>query len=285
MTIRKTKAARAAAPMFNRLANIRWKVQLFFLILLNPLWIQEWRINRAAGVCLPILNCHGCPAAAAYCPIGVIGDMLNLGLFPWLAIGMFGVVGILLGRLTCGWACPFGFLQDLLAKIPLPKFNPPRWTHLLKYAVLVGMVFIVPILIGTETNWFFCRICPEATLKANGWLLIADGRAISVLRLSFFGGFLLLMLFVERGFCRLICPIGAGLALFNKISFLSIKFKKRWCSECMQCVRQCPISRGPMTDPRDPECIYCMDCFKCTGLKMNFSDDRKSVLSGKTGQR
>lgn len=270
------KTTRRVVDRAGWLASLRWKVQLFSFLALNALWFESWREYRVKGACLPVLNCHGCPAAAAYCPVGVVGDMLSLRLIPWLALGTLGLVGILFGRLTCAWVCPFGFIQDLIAKIPVPKWKPPRWTRCIKYAVLIGMVILVPLFLGTDSNWFFCKICPDATIFANGWYAAFEGGSLSGYRLVFLGLFLLLMLFVVRGFCRLVCPIGAGLALFNRFSLLSLKFERRWCSECMQCVRECPAGMGPMDDPRSPECVYCMECFKCTGLGMGFADEARA---------
>jgi ferredoxin-type protein NapH len=267
------KATREVADRSGWLSSVRWKVQLLAFLVLNSLVPASWRPYRLKGACVPVLNCHGCPAAATYCPIGVIGDMLSLRVVPWLALGAFGLVGIIFGRLSCGWICPFGFLQDLIAKIPVPKWKPPKWTGYIKYAVLGGMVFVAPLVVGVDSRWFFCGICPDATIMANGWKAAFDGGSVSSTRLIFLGIFLLLSLFVVRGFCRMVCPIGAGLAFFNRFSLLSLKFKKRWCSECMQCLRECPVDIGPMADPRSPECIYCGQCFKCHGIVMDFSDE------------
>ena len=265
--------ARWASRRFKVLSKLRWKVQVLFLLALNPLWLKSWRVYRVEGMCLPILNCHGCVLAAGTCPIGVIGDMASLGLVPWLAIGMFGFVGALIGRLTCGWACPFGFLQDLAAKIPIPKWDPPRWTRWIKYVVLVGSVVLVASLVGVDTRWFFCRTCPAATLSASipaavagqvGWYAIWP-------RLAMLAAVLVLIVCVKRGFCRLLCPIGAGLSFFNKISLLSIKYRKDSCSQCMLCIRDCPTGQGPMGDPRDTECVQCARCLRCKSLDMDFS--------------
>ena len=265
-----TKAIRWIAAPIKWLVRSRWRVQLLFLFLLNP-----FGLFRFDGFCLPVLNCHGCPAASTTCPIGASGHMLAVGAIPWMPLGIWGLIGSIFGRLSCGWVCPFGFIQDLLAKIPLPKWNPPRWTRFIKYAVLFGMVFLVAVLVGTKTRWFFCGICPAATIFANGWYWIKEGMQVPLLRIAFLIGFVVLMLFVRRGFCRIVCPIGAGLAFFNRIALLSLKYLPRWCSDCMLCLRSCPSGKGPLENPRDAECVYCLDCFKCSALGLDFVPDKE----------
>ena len=86
--------------------------------------------------------------------------------FPFLAVGTLLIVGSLFGSLVCGWACPFGFLQDLVARIPTPKLRLPGWLGLTRYAVLVGLVFLVPYYYGEASPWFICRVCPAGALEA-----------------------------------------------------------------------------------------------------------------------
>jgi len=241
----KSKPVRRTGDRASRLKRLRWKVQLASAILLNSLWFPAMRGLRSSSVCLPVLNCHGCPAALAYCPIGVAGDMTAIGLVPWLALAMFGLVGLLCGRLSCSWVCPFGSLQDLLAKLPLPKWNPPRWTRWTKYGVLFGMVFLAAGTVGTASYWFFCRICPMATLTARIPAWIQGVIGINLIALTALLAFLLLSATVKRGFCRLVCPMGAGLALFSRWSLLSIKIPRPRGSKCSQCQpdRQQPVPR------------------------------------------
>ena len=124
----------------------RWRFasQFSFVFLLNPYFFLF------RGFCFPAMNCWACPAAAFGCPVGGIGEFLALGLIPYLAIGLMLIAGALVGRLICGWVCPFGFIQDLFAKIPIKKLPLPRPLSYMKYVILVMAVFLIPTLWGIQ---------------------------------------------------------------------------------------------------------------------------------------
>ena len=251
-------AAREAAKPASRLASLRWKLQVAFLLLLNPFGLYQFR-----GLCLPVLNCHGCPIAANGCPVGAFGNVLDLGVFPWLVVGSWGLVGALVGRLPCAWACPFGLLQDLLAKIPVPRWHPPRGMNASKYLVLVVMLPVAALVAGSGARWFFCGVCPAGTATGGLPAWISSGLAVPTIRLAFLAGFLALMLFVTRGFCRLVCPIGAGLAVCNRFSLFRLKLDRSACTRCGACRRACPIGEDPVAALNGEECIRCLSCEKC----------------------
>lgn len=167
MANEKKKGGPRRMHLFRRLS------QGFFLVAMNPYFFVYH------GFCFPAMNCWACPAAAFGCPIGAIGNFLAIGLVPFLAIGLIALAGAFLGRFICGWVCPFGFLQDLMAKIPIPgrkknrRFRFPPALGYLKYAFLVITVLWIPVAYGTARNdwksgsdYFFCNICPAGTLEA-----------------------------------------------------------------------------------------------------------------------
>ena len=96
------------------------------------------------GVCTPLLNCYACPSALLSCPIGTLQHFAAGGNVSWYAVGSLSVVGASVGRMTCGTLCPFGALQDLLYKFRGWKASLPHWTRYLRYAVLAGLVFVIP---------------------------------------------------------------------------------------------------------------------------------------------
>ena len=77
--------------------------------------------------CVPGLNCYSCPGAVGSCPIGAMqavisGNKLN---FSYYVFGILLLFGVLLGRLICGFLCPFGWIQQLLHKLPGRKLRVP----------------------------------------------------------------------------------------------------------------------------------------------------------------
>jgi len=142
-----------------KIGHLRLTIQILSLILVNLGFISVLE----TGVVAPVFYCHGCPAASFGCPIGVLQNFAVDRTFPYYAIGSLGLFGLALGRFWCGWACPFGALQDLFIRfrrhkdfIELPPFP---W---LKYLSLLGIMLAAGILAETA----FCMVCPSGSLFA-----------------------------------------------------------------------------------------------------------------------
>ncbi len=226
--------------------------------------------------CVPGLNCYSCPGAVASCPIGslqaVIGGRKHQ--FSFYVVGILLFFGLFLGRAICGFLCPFGFLQDLLYKTPLPKLRVPkkadRPLRFLKYAMLAFAVILLPMLL---TNAFgiappyFCKwICPAGTLEGGIPLLIANEglRKSMGFLFSWKAGLLVLILLssmtIYRPFCKYICPLGAFYALLNRFSLYHLHYEKASCNQCGACARVCKMNVDVTKHPNATECIRCGDC-------------------------
>ena len=128
----------------------RWKIQLGAALASNPFLMNflHGRISRTGlkAVCVPGLNCYSCPAAAASCPIGALQAVIGSSKFQfaWYVVGFLIFAGALLGRVVCGFLCPFGWFQELLHKIPAKKFSTRRVRILtyLKYGILALFVIV-----------------------------------------------------------------------------------------------------------------------------------------------
>ena len=142
----------------NQLAKFRGWIQAGATLLTNihlPNFFKgEIYQGKGKTVCVPGLNCYSCPAASGACPIGsfqaVVGSSKYK--FSYYITGFLILLGVLLGRFICGFLCPFGWLQDLLHKVPTKKFSTKKLKPLtyIKYAVLLLAVVLLPVLIVND---------------------------------------------------------------------------------------------------------------------------------------
>lgn len=136
----------------------RWKIQLAATLATNPFLGNFLRGKIYKGnlksLCVPGLNCYSCPGAAGSCPIGSLQAVIGSSKyqFSYYVVGFLIFVGVLLGRLVCGFLCPFGCFQELLHKIPSKKFStkPFRILTKVKYIILLVFVLILPITVVNE---------------------------------------------------------------------------------------------------------------------------------------
>lgn len=222
--------------------------------------------------CNPGLNCYSCPAATLACPIGAlqaVSSSMNFK-FSFYVVGFLLAVGVLLGRVVCGWLCPFGLLQELIHKIPTPKFKLWSWMKYVKYVILAVFVIILPI---TVTNFMgmgkpaFCQyICPAGTLEGGIPLLSAHEELRQTIGPLFFlkAGILIVTIIgcvlIYRFFCKALCPLGAIYGLLNKISIYHLEVDQHKCVGCGKCSRVCKMDVDPVKKTNSAECIRCGNC-------------------------
>ncbi len=232
--------------------------------------------GKLKTMCLPGMNCYSCVGALGSCPIGAMQAVIGRkgGRFSFYVTGFLLMVGSLIGRLVCGWLCPFGLVQDMLNKIPFPKKirQLPKEKILikLKYLILVIFVIILPMFLVNALgngNPYFCKlICPIGTLeggiplisahenlrRAIGWLFVWKSTILAVTVLA--------SIIIYRPFCKYICPLGAIYALFNKVSVFKYKVDFDKCIHCGKCAKVCLMNVNPVEDANHPECIRCGKC-------------------------
>lgn len=230
--------------------------------------------GKGKSVCVPGLNCYSCPAASGACPIGsfqaVVGSS-KFG-FSYYITGFLILIGVLLGRFICGFLCPFGWLQELLHKIPSKKLSTKKLKLLtyLKYIILLLAVVLLPALAVNDVGMgdpFFCKyICPQGVLEgAIPLSLVNEGiRAalgtLFVQKLFILLAVVALSILFYRPFCKWICPLGAFYALLNKISLLEIKMDEQKCVSCGKCAASCKMDVDVRKTPNHAECIRCGKC-------------------------
>ena len=163
--------------------------------------------------------------------------------------------------LFCGWLCPFGALQELLNKLALligikqKKISEKNDIFLkkVKYVVLaiLGIVFVYSFDMGLNAS----SIEPfktAITFRFNAPLMA----------LIWVGILLVIGLFVERAYCRVLCPLGGSLAIFGKVRMFNFLHRRIECGNpCKACNVECPTqaikSDGNINMN---ECFQCLDC-------------------------
>ena len=236
------------------------------------LWILIWLGWEAGGqvTILSILTWVTAPISQPSWNT-LLSDPLLIVLMSYVLVTFF-----VWGRgVFCGWLCPFGALQELIAnigkflkikQIKIPeKYNKNSLN--IKYIILLTLFitcFIAPnfLNLGSEIEPFKTAI----SMKFNReWYYVIY--AILLLAVG---------LFIERFFCRFICPLGAFMAIGGKLRIFNSFLKRRnECgSPCKLCSNECPIDAIEKNGKINMnECFYCLDCqslyhndYKCPPL-------------------
>ena len=259
--VKKTKLGNLASKL------VPWRIWVqasFLLVWLDPAGL------RLHTMCAPVFHCYACPLSTFACPIGIIAQFSALHFFPLIAIGLLVTVGALFGSLVCGWACPFGFLQDLAAKVPTPRFDLPKIAGHLRYVMLTGTVLAIPYFFGEGHPLFVCRICPAGALEAAVpnmiGQVIAGNEVVwpNAAKLTILALFLIAIFFMRRPWCRLLCPLGAIFTLFNRFSAFFLRFDTEECTHCERCHKLCKFGIEPEKAPNDLRCVRCLECTRCS---------------------
>jgi len=232
--------------------------------------------GKTKAVCVPGLNCYSCPGAWGACPMGALQNALSGRAlsFPFYVLGFLITVGALMGRIVCGWLCPFGLVQDLLDKLPpkkkLRRLPGEKYLRMLRYVVLVVMVIALPLFVRNEFGigdpWFCKWICPSGTLLGGLPLVTLNENLRSVVGGLFAWKNILLAViligsvFIYRPFCRYLCPLGAIYGLMNPVSLCRMQVSKSRCVSCGACQRACGLDIPVYKTPNSPDCIRCGKC-------------------------
>lgn len=258
---------------------------------LPVIWTKTIYQGWGKGVCIPTLNCYGCPLAITSCPIGLIQHFIGLKFIPYYVMALVGGFALMVGNLFCGWMCPFGLLQDLLYRIKTKKIVMPQYLKYTKYVILVGLVGVIPYITGSP---WFCKLCPQGTLQAGlPWILWNPADpflglpmfenmvgTLFYIKIAILISFIISFVLIKRPFCRLFCPLGAITGLFNGLSVMQIKVEDG-CTNCGLCRKVCPVDIQINDDPSSAECVRCMRCLACSEVKLTWALNKETFISRK----
>ena len=184
-------------------------------------------------------------------------DPLVFLLWSFVAISM-----LFWGRgVFCGWLCPFGTLQELTnqlaRRLGIKQIAIPFGLHerlwMIKYVVFVGILAIS--LRSIITAFQFAEVEPFKTAITMKFL--REWPFVLYAGILLFAG-----LFIERFYCRYLCPLGAALAIPARMRMFEWLKRYRECGgECHVCARTCTVQAiHPLGQINPNECIYCLKC-------------------------
>ena len=173
------------------------------------------------------------------------------------------VTVFLFGRgLFCGWMCPFGSLSEAIYKVArkvgFKRFQrqvPQRWhdrLKWLKYIIFFGLIAVSMFSMGLAEK--LSEVEPFKTTFLVGVFNRPWPYGL------FVAAILGLSIFIERPYCKYICPLGASLAMPSTFRWFGLK-RKQDCNSCKACAVGCgaqAIDADGRIDHR--ECLHCLDC-------------------------
>ena len=196
----------------------------------------------------------------------IIGGNFNFlqefpNLIEFIAVMLLTIV---MGRWFCGWLCAFGAYNDLIyfisRKIFKGKFKiNEKVDSILKYVKYVVLIFIIIV------SWTIGSNILEST---SPWDVFGQITNVSTVFSSLLIGFILLVLitigaaFIERFFCRYLCPLGAVFAITSRLGITKINKPKADCGKCRACTNNCTmgIKLYEVNKVKGGECINCLNC-------------------------
>jgi len=189
---------------------------------------------------------------ACPCPAGSIFHIFtSVGAFLFILVT---IITVLFGRVYCGWVCPLGAVQELIYvdryKIKVPK-NLDRYLRYIRFVILGIFLYLTII----SSRYIWGKYEPFKVLFNFSGSKLAFILLLIVLGLS---------VFIERVYCKYICPMGGFLSIIARFSIFGVRIDRNKCVNCQRCERLCPMgaieNREGNTKIDKGECIDCLRC-------------------------
>lgn len=195
--------------------------------------------------------------------------LIGTSVFINFKIGILIILGItfFIGAFSCGWICPYGFMQDIFGKlgdfIGIKKRKMPKQLQNIfvftRYLLLGAVLFITLDIIFNAAS-----LDPRVNFEA-----IITGKAFKISALVTLSVFLLISMFFERPFCNYMCIEGAKQGLIGTLRLFTIKRDVGLCVNCKRCDKACPmnINVSKSINLRSPQCVDCLKCISSCPVK------------------
>ena len=185
-----------------------------------------------------------------------------VGLYPdpmvkVIAFSFFIMLAVIGNKIICGWACPFGALQELIYSIPIlrkikKKKLPFVFTNTIRTCLFIAMLLLLFAIIGGRKGFVVYHYLNPFNLFDLHF------ETFSILLTVIIA--LLVSFIIYRPFCQFICPFGLVSWIAERFSIFRIRVDKEKCTRCGACIKACPLeaAEGRVNGKKMPA-----DCFSC----------------------
>ena len=165
------------------------------------------------------------------------------------------------GAFYCGYLCPFGFLQEIIAllsiKLKIKRKKIPK--SLNKYLLMIRYImFILISLFSLSIIYSLIKYDPRSNLY-----LILTGKTTKLFMAASIVSFCILSLFYNKIFCRYFCIKGAEFGLLSFFRIFAIKRDELKCINCKRCDKACTMEINISKCNKYVNSFNCINCFEC----------------------
>ncbi len=215
-------------------------------------------------------------------------------LFPLLLAGFIPLLAaFFLGKIFCGWMCPFNLFAewgDALRKRLRPASvkahnkNPKPQPYWFIYSGILILLSITGIPLVTLISM------PGLISAQTADLILAGSIGIELAMVPVIIG--IEIFYIERFWCRFVCPVGATLAVFRFKNSLSVVYENRKCQfQCSGsdkkslCNEVCPVQLNPRHRGIYPYCLNCGACVEACqtsggkALRFSFHSEHQQQIT------
>lgn len=179
--------------------------------------------------------------------------------FKWIELGLMGLA-ILAGAFACGWACPFGMVQDVCSYfghfLIKKRLKVPRSLHKYLFYLRYILAILFAYLAVYQIFYFYkydARIIFFSVIAFN---------TVKIAVLAILVFFLVASMYYERLFCNYVCPYGAKMGAMSLFRIFTIKRNQQTCIQCKKCSKICPMHID-VASKNQIRSMHCNNCFKC----------------------
>ena len=215
---------------------------LDILVLIGALAITTWlalkKRSRQGLVWMSVFSLayFGFYREGCICSVGSVQNvslaLFNSGYSIPLSALLFFIIPLLFalayGRVFCAGVCPLGAIQELTGFRPVKLPKPVEVILAFVPFIYLGIAILFA---STNSQFIICRYDP----------FVGIFRFDAPYTMIIFGALLLLAgIFVNRPYCRFLCPYGVLLNIFSRFAGRHLTITPAECTNCRLCEEVCP---------------------------------------------